>query len=271
MNNRQKILLHIGISLGFILLVILLSYTLSDGLIKSNAQTKHFSPSLKHLFGTDWLGRDMFARSIKGLRLSMVIGIVTAILSVGIAVFLGGLAALGGKFADQCVGWLVDLFIGMPHIVFMILLSFLVGGGRKGIIIGVGITHWPTLARLMRAEILKIKAENYIDIARKRGRSNFYIFKKHIFPHLIPVIIVGFVTLFPHVILHEAALTFLGFGLSPQVPAMGIILSEGMGNISSGYWWLILLPSILLMLLVKSFDNIGDRLEILLDPTRTHE
>lgn len=165
----------------------------------------------------------------------------------------------------------MDLFIGMPHIVFMILLSFLIGGGRNGIILGVGLTHWPTLSRIIRSEILKIKSENYIDITRKMGKGNFFIFRKHLLPHLIPVSIVGFVTLFPHVILHEAALTFLGFGLSPQTPAMGIILSEGMGNISSGKWWLILFPAIVLVSLVKSFDSIGDRLEVIIDPNKAHE
>lgn len=270
-NNRQKMFLNIGLALAFIISVILCSYILPDSMIKSNIQTKNLSPSFQHFFGTDWLGRDMFARTVKGLKLSMSIGVFTSLISVFIALVLGGISALGGKTANQVVGWLVDLFIGMPHIVFMILLSFLVGGGRNGIILGVGLTHWPTLSRIIRSEILKIKSENYIDISRKMGRGNFFIFRKHIFPHLLPVSIVGFVILFPHAILHEAALTFLGFGLSPQTPAMGIILSEGMGNISSGKWWLILLPAIVLVSLVKSFDSIGDRFEVIVDPSKAHE
>lgn len=271
LNNRQKIFLNIGIAFTFILLVIICSYIFPNSMIKSNIQTKNLSPSFQHLFGTDWLGRDMFVRTVKGLRLSMSIGIITSFISVFIALILGGISALGGKLANEIVAWLVDLFIGMPHIVFMILLSFLIGGGRNGIILGVGLTHWPTLSRIIRSEILKIKSENYIDITRKMGKGNFFIFRKHLLPHLIPVSIVGFVTLFPHVILHEAALTFLGFGLSPQTPAMGIILSEGMGNISSGKWWLILFPAIVLVSLVKSFDSIGDRLEVVIDPNKAHE
>lgn len=159
----------------------------------------------------------------------------------------------------------------MPHLVFMILLAFIVGGGEKGIIVGVGLTHWPSLARMLRAEILKIKTENFIEISRQFGKSEYFIFKEHILKHIITQKIVGFTLLFPHVILHESALTFLGFGLSPQTPALGIILSEGVGNISRGYWWLILFPAIFLILIVKSFDSIGERIKILLNPTRLHE
>ncbi|MDK4501317.1 ABC transporter permease [Fusobacterium necrophorum] len=271
LNNRQKMFLNIGISIVFIAFVVICSCVLPDSMMKSNIQSKNLSPSFQHLFGTDWLGRDMFIRTVKGLRLSMSIGLITSCISVFIALILGGISALGGKIANQVIAWLVDLFIGMPHIVFMILLSFLIGGGRNGIILGVGLTHWPTLSRIIRSEILKIKSENYITISRKMGKGNLFIFRKHILPHLIPVSIVGFVILFPHVILHEAALTFLGFGLSPQTPAMGIILSEGMGNISSGKWWLILFPAIVLISLVKSFDSIGDRLEVIIDPSKANE
>lgn len=271
LNNRQKVFINIGISFMFIFLVIIFSYILPESMINSNVHTKNLQPSFQHLFGTDWLGRDMFARTVKGLKLSMIIGLMTSFISLFIALILGGISALGGKLINQIIGWLIDLFIGMPHIVFMILLSFLVGGGKNGIILGVGLTHWPTLSRIVRSEILKIKSENYIDISKKMGKSNFFIFRKHIFPHLIPLTMVGFIMLFPHVILHEAALTFLGFGLSPQTPAMGIILSEGMGNISTGKWWLILFPAIVLISLVKSFDNIGDRLEAMIDPSKAQE
>ena len=125
LNNRQKIFLNIGIAFTFILLVIICSYIFPNSMIKSNIQTKNLSPSFQHLFGTDWLGRDMFVRTVKGLRLSMSIGIITSFISVFIALILGGISALGGKLANEIVAWLVDLFIGMPHIVFMILLSFL--------------------------------------------------------------------------------------------------------------------------------------------------
>lgn len=270
-NNRERMLLNITISVIFISTILILSFLIPENLLGTDVKSKNILPSVNHLFGTDWLGRDMFARSIYGLKLSMSIGLMTSVVSVAIALTLGSISALGGKFLDGFVSWIIDLFIGMPHLVFMVLLSFMVGGGKNGIILGVGLTHWPSLARLIRSKILQVKSENYIQISKQMGASRFEIFKEHIFPHLLPQVIVGFILLFPHVILHESALTFLGFGLSPQTPAMGIILSEGMGYISTGSWWLILLPAILLIMLVKCFGVIGEKLELLLNPVKSHE
>lgn len=271
LNNRIKIIISLIYSLLFIFIILILSYKLSDEGIKSNLLTKSLKPSIDHIFGTDWLGRDMFTRTIKGLKFSLEIAFTTSLISLLIAVVLGAIAALGGKLAENVVSWLIDLFIGMPHIVFMILISFLVGGGKNGIIYGVGLTHWPTLTRLVKNKIQSILNEDYVMISKRFGKNNFYIFFKHILPHIIPVLIVGFILLFPHIILHESALTFLGFGLSPQTPAIGIILSEGMGNISAGKWWLLLYPAIMLIVFVKFIDNIGNKIEILIDPTRFHE
>lgn len=270
-NNREKIYINIVISILFIGIILILSYILPNSLLASDVSKKNLLPSFYNLFGTDWLGRDMFTRTVKGIRLSIYIGFITSFISIIIALLLAGLSAMGGKFLDNLISWLIEIFIGMPHLVFMILLAFIVGGGKKGIIIGVGLTHWPSLARVLRAEILKIKTENYIEISRQFGKSEFFIFKEHILRHILTQMIVGFILLFPHVILHESALTFLGFGLSPQTPALGIILSEGVSNISRGYWWLILFPAIFLILLVKSFDSIGDKVKILLNPVRFHE
>lgn len=270
-NNREKIYINIVISILFIGIILILSYILPNSLLASDVSKKNLLPSFYNLFGTDWLGRDMFTRTVKGIRLSIYIGLITSFISIIIALLLAGLSAMGGKFLDNLISWLIEIFIGMPHLVFMILLAFIVGGGKKGIIIGVGLTHWPSLARVLRAEILKIKTENYIEISRQFGKSEFFIFKEHILRHILTQMIVGFILLFPHVILHESALTFLGFGLSPQTPALGIILSEGVSNISRGYWWLILFPAIFLILLVKSFDSIGDKVKILLNPVRFHE
>lgn len=133
-----------------------------------------------------------------------------------------------------------------------------------GILVGVALTHWTTLSRIIRAEILSIKGEPYIVIAKKLGTSNVKIASKHILPHIIPQFIVGVVLLFPHAILHEAGITFLGFGLPPEEPAIGVILSESMRYITSGYWWLAFFPGLALMLMVFAFDAIGHNLEKLL-------
>lgn len=270
-NIRKKMILMIGFSVFLISSIIILSFVLSDGNLKVNNEIKNLKPGIRHLFGTDWLGRDMFTRTMKGLRLSFSVGVFATAISVTLATLLGTAAAIFGKKADGIISWLIDLFIGMPHLIFMILICYIVGGGIRGIVIGVAMTHWTSLARVVRAEVLQIKGAEYIQISKSYGKSPWYIAKKHVIPLIFPQIMIGAFLMFPHVILHEAALTFLGFGLSPQTPAIGIILSEAMSHLSTGQWWLILFPGILLILVAKSFDNIGEQLRILLDPTSSNE
>lgn len=270
-NTRKQMLSMLFLSVLFIIFILLLSILLGNHNLKTNAATINLPPSLTHLFGTDWLGRDMFTRTIKGLRLSLLVGAFASAISVAIATILGVCAAIFGKTVDTVVSWLIDLFIGMPHLVFLILISFMMGGGVQGVILGVSLTHWPSLARVVRAEVLQLKNSQYIQLSKKLGKSGWFIASKHMLPNILPQIMIGFLLMFPHVILHEAAITFLGFGLSPQTPAIGIILSEAMNHISTGMWWLAFFPGLLLLIVIKSFDNIGEQLRILMDPSSSNE
>ncbi|SDD96526.1 peptide/nickel transport system permease protein [Paenibacillus sp. UNCCL117] len=270
MNVRQKMVLLLAISSGFLLTILILSFWLSNDNLRLSG-SKNLAPSLDHLFGTDWLGRDMFTRTIKGLRLSLAVGAFASLLSVLIAIVMGVCAATFGKAVDAVISWVIDLFIGMPHLVFMVLICFIAGGGIYGIVLGVSLTHWTALARLVRSEVLQIKNAEYIQISRSCGKSPWYIARKHMLPYIFPQVMIGFLLMFPHVILHEAALTFLGFGLSPQTPAIGIILSEAMSHISTGKWWLVVFPGLLLVVVVKSFDNIGEQVRILMEPSSSNE
>lgn len=270
-NVRKKMVLMLAISLGFLFVLLLLSFTLSNDHLRLGAGAKNMAPSLSHLFGTDWLGRDMFTRTIKGLRLSLTIGAFTSLLSVLIAVMMGICAATFGKTADTVISWVIDLFIGMPHLVFMVLICFIAGGGIYGIVLGISLTHWTALARVVRSEVLQIKNAEYIQISKSYGKSAWYVARKHMLPAIFPQVMIGFLLMFPHVILHEAALTFLGFGLSPQTPAVGIILSEAMNHISTGKWWLVVFPGMLLVMVVKSFDSIGEQFRRMTEPASSHE
>ncbi|ASA20161.1 ABC transporter permease [Paenibacillus donghaensis] len=271
MNVRKKMILLLAISSGFLLTILILSFWLSNDNLRLSAANKNLAPNLQYIFGTDWLGRDMFTRTIKGLRLSLAVGAFASILSVLIATVMGICAATFGKTVDAVISWIIDLFIGMPHLVFMVLICFIVGGGIHGIVLGVSLTHWTGLARVVRSEVLQIKGAEYIQISKSYGKSAWYIATKHILPSIFPQIMIGFLLMFPHVILHEAALTFLGFGLSPQTPAIGIILSEAMNHISTGKWWLVVFPGLLLVVVVKSFDSIGEQLRILMEPASSNE
>ena len=271
LNRRQKTLFNIMVSTVIILSVIIGGTLLDQGRIATNLTARNFAPSLEHFFGTDWLGRDMFTRTIMGLSLSIGVGLIGAIGSTSIALILGVVAATMGKMADRLISWLIDLFLSVPHLVTLILIAFTLGGGFKGIVIGLMLTHWPSLARVIRAEVMQIRSAEYVQISQQMGKSRWWIAVHHIFPHLIPQLLIGFMLMFPHVILHEASVTFLGLGLSPHEPAIGIILSESMKYLSSGMWWLAFFPGLCLLIIVRTFETIGENLRILIDPNKANE
>ena len=264
-NRRKQALVMSGIAVILLLILIGSGFFIGADRLTVNFDIANSAPSFKHPFGTDWLGRDMFIRTIKGLALSFWVGLLAAFISVVIALILSLLLLLN-KTMDTLVTGLIDLFLGLPHIVALILISFMFGGGLNGVIIAVALTHWPRLARLLRAEIMQIKNTEYITVSRNMGKSWFWIARYHIMPHLLPQLFIGFILMFPHAILHEAGITFLGFGLSSEQPAIGIILSEAMGYLSSGMWWLALFPGLMLLLMVAVFDSLGRNLRTVLDP-----
>ncbi|MCD8511933.1 MAG: ABC transporter permease [Bacillus sp. (in: Bacteria)] len=270
-NRRQRALLVLGSVVLLLLSVVVGSFLLIDERIASNLVNRNLGPSLLHPFGTDWLGRDMFTRTIKGLTLSISVGLAAASISVVIALVLGMMAATMGKVVDSLISWFVDLFLSVPHLVTLLLISFALGGGVKGVVIGVALTHWPSLTRVIRAEVMQLRSSEYVDISRKMGKSRWYIGRKHLLPHIAPQLLVGLFLLFPHAILHEAAITFLGMGLSPHQPAIGIILSESMRYLSTEMWWLAIFPGLSLLIIVRSFDIIGENLRAMLDPRQAHE
>jgi peptide/nickel transport system permease protein len=270
-NRRTKTLFLIIGSITFLTVVAIIGVTMNPESYVPNYEAKKLAPSLEYLFGTDYLGRDMFARTMKGLSTSVLLGLLAATISAFIALALGLISATSGGITDKIICWFTDLFMGVPHIILLMLISFMFGRGFKGVVIGVAITHWPNLTRVIRAEVMQIKSKQYIKSAQKLGNSRFNIAIKHIMPHVIPQFIIGLILLFPHAILHEAAVTFLGFGLSLDKPAIGIILSEAMKHISTGMWWLVFFPGLALLSVVVMFDVLGDNLKMLIDPSSSHE
>jgi peptide/nickel transport system permease protein len=259
-----------GISL-LLVLIALTGITMNSALYSPDYSAKQLAPSRTHFFGTDDLGRDMFFRTVKGLSTSILIGALAAAVSACIALVFGLIAATAGGIADRIIAYFVDLFMGVPHMVLLILISFMMGKGLQGIIIGVALTHWPNLTRVIRAEVLQVREAQYVKTARKLGRTQAAVAFQHIIPHVLPQFIIGLILLFPHAILHEAGITFLGFGLSADTPAIGIILSESLKHIAAGKWWLVFFPGATLVTIVMLFNQLGEQLKRLLDPASAQE
>jgi peptide/nickel transport system permease protein len=270
MNLRTKTLLTIGITVFILIAVVISSLFINSADITTNFQAMNQAPSFEHLFGTDWMGRDMFTRTLKGLGLSVQIGAGASILSSLIAIAMAFIGSTN-KFLDGVIAWLIDLFLSIPHILLIILISIALGGGAFGVTMGVAITHWTSLARVLRAEIKQIQTSEFVKLSNRFGKSKWWIARKHILPLVITQIIVGTILIFPHAIMHEASVTFLGFGLSPHEPAIGIILSESMKYLATGNWWLALFPGLALLIIVLLFDIAGENIKKLLDPTSANE
>ena len=244
---------------------------LPDSAYAIDYSIQNLPPSLLHPFGTDNMGRDMFMRSLKGLSISLRVGLIAAFVSSCIALVLGTLSAVFGGKVDKIIVWTVDLCMGIPHILLILMISVMLGGGIKGVVIGVIVTHWPRLTRVIRAEVMQLRSEPYIAAARGYGHGSYMIARRHLVPHVFPQYIIGLVLLFPHAIMHEAAISFLGYGLPMDLPAIGIILSESMRYLAMGSWWLAFFPGLLLLLVVLLFERLGDMLQALIDPMRVHE
>ena len=268
-DSRTRAYLVVACIAAFFLFLFASGFLLSDTGLAVDFLNKKIAPSLHYPFGTDWLGRDMLVRTVKGLCRSL--GLLAAFCSSCISIILGIMAATLGRRVDTLVSTLVNLVMATPHLVLLILISFACGGGANGVITAVTISHWPNLTRIIRAEILQLRESDFVLLSQRFGKPPAWIARHHMIPHVLPQFVIGLILMFPHAILHEAGLTFLGFGLAPHQPSIGILLAESMRHLSTGYWWLAILPGISLVFTVKLFDILGSNLRTILEPRTAQE
>lgn len=271
MNRRTKVLILTAFMALLLIAVYAFGVLIPESAYASSFMNAKQPPSWEHPFGTDSLGRDLLMRTLKGMSISMTVGLVASMISVVIAVFVGIAAATGSRRMDAFINWTIDLVMGVPHTILVILISFAFGRGLKGLLFGIAATHWCSLARLIRGEVLQLRSQQYVAVSRKLGKSSGWILVNHLLPHLVPQFFVGLVLMFPHAILHEASVSFLGYGLPPEQPAIGIILSESMKYISAGMWWTAVFPGLVMVLIVLLVDRLGDNLRMIIDPYSAQE
>lgn len=270
-NTRTRILCYISAAAVYLLVIFVWGMLMPESAYGIEYGEKLLSPGVGHIFGTDDMGRDMLFRSVKGLSTSLKTAVLAAGVSSVIALAAGVAAAVFGGFVDRLINWCVDLCMGIPHLILLILISFMLGRGARGVTVAVALTHWPELTRVVRSEVLQIRSSQYVKAAYRMGRSRIQVAWEHMIPHVLPVYLIGVILLFPHAIMHEASITFLGFGLPAEEPAIGVILSESMKYIATGKWWLALFPGLMLLAAVMLFDVIGENLKRLLNPGSGNE
>ena len=271
LNRRTRVLILTLVMAALLAVVYLAGLLVPEEAVASDFLNAKQPPSWEHLFGTDTLGRDLFWRCIKGLSVSLTVGIAASCISAVVAVFVGIAAAVGSKRVDAVINWIIDLVMGVPHTILVLLISFALGRGLIGLLVGIASTHWCSFARLIRGEVLQLRGQQYVAVSRRLGKSSSWILLHHLLPHLVPQFFVGLILLFPHAILHEASISFLGYGLPPEQPAIGIILSESMTWLSAGMWWPAVFPGLTLVAIVLLIDRLGDNLRKILDPYSAQE
>lgn len=218
-------------------------------------------PSLQHPMGTDEVGRDVLARVLHGLRVSFGVSVLAALVALLVGGTLGVLAgALGGR-VDAAVMRFLDVFASQNHLVFGIVLAVLFRpalGPVGAVLLSVGLTHWTSLARIVRGELIALRGQPFVSAAIGGGAGRWRLVRRHYLPHLLPALVLGFVLLFPHAIFHESALSFLGVGLPPHQASLGNILADGRRSLLAGAWWTSLFPGLVLLAASLAVGTLGE-------------
>ena len=223
-------------------------------------------PSAEHLMGTDQLGRDFLSRNIHGARISMLVGLLATSLNIVVAVLIGGTAGFFGGKLDLLVQRFVDAWMAFPGLLLLLTIMSLVGQGLLQLILVLGVSGGVVASRLVRGAVIGVKENDYLQAATATGSSRMGALIRHVLPNVAAPIIVVFSINIGAVIITEASLSFLGFGLSPEIPSWGSLLSRDGRKYMEQAPWLALWPGLCLTLTVYSLNMFGDALRDLLDP-----
>ncbi|MBE5994390.1 MAG: ABC transporter permease [Paenibacillaceae bacterium] len=222
-------------------------------------------PSITHLFGTDQFGRDLWVRTWMGTRISLLIAFVAAFLDLTVGVVYGAVSALIGGKVDAVMQRFIEILVGIPHLIIVILLMMIMPAGIWTIVVALSITGWVNMARLVRAEILKLKNQEFVLAARVLGTSTSKIIWKHLIPNTVGVIVINAMFTIPSAIFTEAFLSFIGIGMQEPKASLGVLINNGY-QVLRNFPHVLIFPAIVIVLIMVCFSILGDGLRDALDP-----
>lgn len=232
---------------------------------ETNYDETYQSPNSVHWFGTDKFGRDQWERVWQGTRISIYIAVLAATLDLLIGVTFGAVSGYFGGTLDSIMQRIIEILIGIPRLIVVILLMMFMKPGILTITISMVFTGWVNMARIVRGQILKLKSTEYVLAAKALGASNFDIIFKQLFPNMLGIIIVNMMFTIPNAIFTEAFLSFIGLGLQEPLASLGVLINDGYQAMRN-HFYLLLYPAIVIVLLMVGFNILSDGLRDAFDP-----
>lgn len=262
-NNKSAV--FSGVFLIFIIVISIFAFLMPINPDATDTLNILQSPNSIHLFGTDELGRDYLTRTIYGGRVSLIVGILSMVISTAIGVGVGTISGYFGGWIDNILMRFVDIISSIPWMILVTVISIFLKPGLQAIIIVIGLFTWMEIARLVRAETLSIKEREYVLYAISMGESSKSIIVKHIIPSIFPTIIIASTTSIANAIMTESSLSFLGLGIQQPMSSWGSLLQNAQANLQSAPYMAIL-PGLLIILTIYSFNKLGDVLRVFVEP-----